>query len=89
MAISTAGIWISGRGTRCMERDAINTDSRQIRTLLRQADGAITQAVSEGDMTAEDAGTLVALLQQSRTSLAAASLTQAVPNLNQACAMFN
>ena len=71
------------------ELDAIKTDSRQIKTLLRQADGAIAQAVSEGDMSTEDADKLVALLQQSRTAMAAASLSQALPPLHQACAVFN
>ncbi|MEH6584443.1 MAG: PQQ-binding-like beta-propeller repeat protein [Halioglobus sp.] len=71
------------------ELDAIKTDIRQIKTLLRQADVGITQAVSDGDMTAADAGTLVELLEQSRPSLTVASLSQAVPGLNQACGMFN
>jgi hypothetical protein len=43
---------------------AINTDIRQIAVLIKQANGAISNAVSDGDMTAEDARTLGNLLEQ-------------------------
>jgi outer membrane protein assembly factor BamB len=68
---------------------AINTDIRQIKVLLKQAEGAIPQAVNDTDMTAEDAGTLANLLAQSRISLTLASLSQAVPSLHKACGMFD
>ncbi|ARN72706.1 PQQ-binding-like beta-propeller repeat protein [Oceanicoccus sagamiensis] len=71
------------------ERLAIETDILQIKHLLGQADNAIKQAVNDGDMTAEVAGKLTDLLQQSQPSLAAADLSQAVPGLSQACGMFN
>jgi hypothetical protein len=71
------------------ELGAINTDIRQIKVLLKQAEGAIPQAVNDTDMTAEDAGTLANLLAQSRISLTLASLSQAVPSLHKACGMFD
>jgi hypothetical protein len=71
------------------ELEAINTDIRQIKVLLKQAEGAIPQAVNDTDMTAEDAGTLANLLAQSRISLTLASLSQAVPSLHKACGMFD
>ena len=71
------------------ELAAINTDIRQIKVLLKQAGGAITKAVSDGDMTAEDAGTLGTLLGKSSTSLSPASLAQAVTELSAACALFD
>jgi hypothetical protein len=71
------------------ELAAINTDIRQMRVLLKQAGGAITKAVSDGDMTAEDAGTLGNLLEQSAANLTPANLDQAVTDLATACTMFN
>jgi hypothetical protein len=70
------------------ELAAINTDIRQVRVLIKQADGAITKAVSDGDMTAEDAGTLGNLLEQSAANLTPANLDQAATGLARACAMF-
>ena len=46
----------------------------------------ITRAVSDGDMTPENAGTLGDLLEQSTLSLKPVDL--AVASLNEACAMF-
>jgi hypothetical protein len=71
------------------ELAAINTDIRQIKVLLNQAGNAITKAVSEGDMTAEDAGTLGSLLEQSAANLAPANLEHAATGLARACAMFD
>jgi outer membrane protein assembly factor BamB len=70
------------------ELAAINTDIRQIKVLLKQADGAITKAVSDGDMTAERASKLGKLLAQSATNLARSNLEQAVSGLANACALF-
>ena len=49
-----------------------------------EARGAITKAVSDGDMTDEDAGTLGGLLKQS-----AAKLQHAVTELSEACGKFD
>lgn len=68
---------------------AINTDIRQIKVLLKQADGALGKALRDGDMTAEDADTLATLLEQSRVGLRLAGLSQPVAFLSRACAMFN
>jgi hypothetical protein len=45
------------------------TDIRQIKVLLKQAGSAIPKAVSDGDMIAEDSGSLGSLLEQSTDSL--------------------
>jgi hypothetical protein len=71
------------------ESAAINTDIRQIRVLIKQANGAITKAVNDGDMTAEDAGTLGNLLEQSMGGLTPDGLTHSVTLLTSACAMFD
>jgi len=71
------------------ELAAINTDIRQIKVLLKQADGAITKAVSDGDMAAEDAGTLDNLLEQSMSKLTPVDLAGSVTSLTSACAMFD
>jgi len=68
---------------------AINTDIRQIKVLLKQAGNAITKAVSDGGMTAEDAGTLGDLLEQSTANLAPANLELAVTEMAAACVMFD
>ena len=57
------------------ERAAINTDIRQIKVLLKQAGSAIPKAVSDGDMTAEDSGSLGNLLEQSTDRLTPSGLT--------------
>jgi outer membrane protein assembly factor BamB len=74
---------------RATEVAAINTDIRQIKVLLRQAGGAIHKAVSDGDMTAEDAATLGDLMEQSMDELTLNGLAQSVAFLAAACAMFD
>jgi hypothetical protein len=71
------------------ELAAINTDIRQIKVLLNQAGNAITKAVSDGDMTADDAGTLGNLLGQSAPNLTPANLEHAVTEMAAACGMFD
>ncbi|MEH6552371.1 MAG: PQQ-binding-like beta-propeller repeat protein [Pseudomonadales bacterium] len=71
------------------ELTAIKTDIRQINVLISQAGGALKKAVIDGDMTAEIAGSLSGLLQQSTANLTSASLPQAVTDLSAACAMFD
>jgi outer membrane protein assembly factor BamB len=70
------------------ELAAISTDIRQIKVLLNQASNAITKAVSDGDMTAEHAGTLSDLLEQSADKLTPAKLQGAVKDFTIACATF-
>jgi DNA-binding beta-propeller fold protein YncE len=67
---------------------AINTDIRQIKVLIKQARGAITKAVSDGDMTPEKASTLANLLAQSAANLTVTNLERAVPEMAAACSMF-
>ena len=67
----------------------LSTDIRQIKVLIKQAGGAITKAVSDDEMTTEDAATLGDLLQQSAANLTPANLKQALPKLASACAMFD
>ncbi len=71
------------------ESAAIDTDIRQIKVLLKQADGAVPKAVSDGDMTAADAATLVDLLEQSAANLTPANLNDAVAKMAAACSMFD
>ena len=71
------------------ELAAINTDIRQIKVLLKQAGGAITKALSDGDITAEDAGTLGSLLEQIAPNLTPANLERAVTEMAAACGMFD
>lgn len=68
---------------------AINTDIRQIKVLLKQADNAITKAVDDGDMTAEKASTLGDLLEQSAANLTPANLKFAVTEMTAACGIFD
>ena len=67
---------------------AINMDIRQMKVLIEQAGNAITKAVSDGDMTADDAGTLGNLLEQSTLKLTPADLDGAVTEMAAACAML-
>jgi hypothetical protein len=84
-----------GRGANASTLDqatelaAIDTDIRQIRVLIEQAGGAITKAVSDGDMSAEKASMLNGLLEQGSLNLTPAILPQAVTELASACAMFD
>jgi len=71
------------------ELAAINTDVRQIKVLIKQASGAISMAVSDGDMTTDDAATLGNLLEQSSANLTLSNLKQAVAEMTSACAMFD
>ena len=71
------------------ELAAINTDVRQIKVLIKQASGAISMAVSDGDMTTDDAATLGNLLEQSSANLTLSNLKQAVAEMTAACAMFD
>ncbi|MCX2982914.1 hypothetical protein EYC98_18790 [Halieaceae bacterium IMCC14734] len=71
------------------ESAAINTDIRQIQVLLKQAGVAITQAVSDGDMTSKDADTLGNILEQSVVNLTPTNLQHAAQDLTRACAMFD
>jgi len=67
----------------------ITTDIRQIKVLLKQADGAMIKALSDRDLTAEDASLLGNLLKQSRRNLTPVGLTQSVALLVKACAVFD
>jgi len=71
------------------ELAAISTDIRQIKVLLKQAAGAVTKAVDDGDMTAEKASTLGDLLGQSAANLTPANLKLAVTEMAAACGMFD
>jgi outer membrane protein assembly factor BamB len=71
------------------EQAAINTDSRQIKVLLKQAGNAISKAVNAGDMTPAIAGTLGKLLEQSTANLTTPKLKQAVTELTKACEIFD
>lgn len=71
------------------ELAAINTDVRQIKVLIKQASGAISMAVSDGDMTTDDAATVGNLLEQSSANLTLSNLKQAVAEMTAACAMFD
>ena len=71
------------------ESAAINTDVRQIKVLIKQASGAISMAVSDGDMTTDDAATLGNLLEQSSANLTLSNVKQAVAEMTAACAMFD
>ncbi|MDG1826464.1 MAG: PQQ-binding-like beta-propeller repeat protein [Henriciella sp.] len=68
---------------------AIANDVRQIQVLINQAEGAISIAVNDGDLTAEEAATLRTHLSVSMKNLAGETLTQTTPHLAAACAMFD
>ena len=46
------------------EQAAIATDIRQIKMLLKQADAAMTKALNDGDLSAEDASMVGNLLKK-------------------------
>jgi outer membrane protein assembly factor BamB len=71
------------------KQKAINTDIRQIKVLLKQADKAISKAVNDGDMTPKIAGILGKLLEQSTANLTTPKLKQAVTELTKACEIFD
>ena len=71
------------------EQAAITTDIRQIKVLLKQADGAMIKALSDGDLTAEDASMVGNLLKQSSSYLTPLGLTESVGHLAKACTVFD
>ena len=71
------------------ELAAINTDIRQIKVLLTQAESAIPKAIGDGDMTSEDAATLNDLLEKSTMNLSPATLGEAARDMAAACSMFD
>ena len=68
---------------------AIANDVLQLQVLINQAEGAISIAVNDGDLTAEEAATLRTHLSVSMENLAGETLTQTTPRLAAACAMFD
>ena len=70
------------------ETAAISTDIRQIEFLTGQAENAIERAVSDRDMTQDEADSLRYLLTQSSSSLSASKFTNSAKALNSACEMF-
>ena len=71
------------------EQAAITTDIRQIKVLLKQADGAMTKALSDGDLSAEDASMGGNLLKKSSSYLTPLGLTESVGHLAKACTVFD
>ena len=67
---------------------AISSDKRQIQFLMTQAERAIETAVSDGDLTPDDANSLRELQAQSIASLAAGDLKKTATTLGSACEMF-
>jgi hypothetical protein len=74
---------------RTSEPAAINTDIRQIRVLIKQAGNALPQAVSDGDITADNAATLGDLMERSTAKLTPDNLADAVADMAAACSMFD
>ena len=70
------------------EMAAIDSDARQIKFLISQAENAITIAVSDGDMTGDDAAYLRDLQAKSISSLAGGDLSASTASLNAACQLF-
>jgi hypothetical protein len=71
------------------EQAAISTDIRQIKVLLKQADGAMTKALNDGDLSAEDASMVGNLMKKSSSNLTPVGLTESVAYLAKACAAFD
>ena len=67
---------------------AIKADIRQLKVLIKQAQKAIPQAVSDGDMTPGLSATLSGLLEDSASSLSLSPLELAVEELASACELF-
>ncbi|MFK8021515.1 MAG: PQQ-binding-like beta-propeller repeat protein [Pseudomonadales bacterium] len=90
-AICAAEARAANAGTldQATELAAINTDVRQIKILFKQAGNAIAEAVSDGDMTTEDADTLSNSLEQSAANLTPSNLERAVTEMAAACGMFD
>ena len=70
------------------EMAAIDSDARQIKFLISQAENAITIAVSDGDMTGDDAAYLRDLQAKSMSRLAVGELSAAADSLSAACNVF-
>ena len=70
------------------EKPAIDSDVRQITFLISQAENAIATAVSDGDMTEDDATYLRDLQAQSTNSLAVGDVSATAASLSAACEMF-
>lgn len=89
-AICAAGARAANADTldKTAETAAISADTRQIGFLITQTENAIEQAVSDSDMTKDDADALRGLLAQGAASLAADELTSTSTALNSACEMF-
>jgi len=89
-AICAAAARVANAGTlkQTTELAAINTDIRQIKVLLKQADGAIGKAISDGDLNVGDAGILGNLLASSSLKLTPNTLELATKDLAEACAVF-
>jgi hypothetical protein len=89
-AICAAGARAANADTldKTAETAAISADTRQIGFLITQTENAIEQAVSDSDMTKDDADALRGLLAQGAASLAAGELTSTSTALNSACEIF-
>jgi hypothetical protein len=90
-AICAAGARAANASTldQIADAAAVSTDRRQIVFLITQAESGIEQAVSDGDMTQNDAGSLRDLLAQSSANLALGDLTSSATTLNSACDIFD
>jgi len=69
--------------------NAASDDLSQVAALIEQAQNALEEAVTDGDMTQEDADTLENLLLQSAGNLTPADFSHAAADLATACAMFD
>ena len=67
---------------------AINADARQIRFLISQAENAIATAITDGDMTKDEAIYLQDLQAQSTSSLALGDVSATAASLSAACTVF-
>ena len=89
-AICAAGARAANTSTldQATQLAAINNDKRQIQFLITQAENATETAVSDGDLTPDDANLLRELQAQSFASLAAGDLEETATTLESACEMF-
>ena len=89
-AICAAGARAANTNTldQTIQFAAISSDKRQIQFLMTQAERAIETAVSDGDLTSDDANSLRELQAQSIASLAAGDLEKTATTLGSACEMF-
>ena len=70
------------------EKAAVDSDVRQITFLISQAENAIATAVSDGDMTEDDATYFRDLQAKSISRLAVGELSAAADSLSAACNVF-